>query len=535
MKQAAELKEWSFRIAPLGVEKQVCLPHTWNVYPDRAIQLYRGRAEYQTTVTLGRLARKRVILYVGAAFHTARVYLNNQFAGLHDGSGYTPFELDLTAWAHEGQNILRITVDNQSREDMLPHALDYDWPDDGGLIRGVSLFVLDEGDIRGLVVQYSIQRQENGRCSGRMTVELLADEQPFSVCLIDCQTGKTVLHRTGCSGRRAGFEFEGLKLWEPGNPALYLVRAAGTADTAEQRIGLRTVCVSDGKVLLNGRPIRMKGCEWMPGSHPDHGMAEPLCHSIRRLEQLKNAGCTFTRFHWQQDSAVFDWCDENGLLVQEEIPYWGEPKKAAPLQLALAKKQAAEMLHYHGHHPSIICWGVGNELGGQLPETIEYVRQMVDFFRREDGTRLVNYVSNTVGLDENLAMDDATLHGDIAMWNEYLGLWQPCEHVEEVILRTYKKFGSMPCMITEFGLCEPAFEGGDERRTEILRQRVAIYNQLDRLAGYVWFSLNDYRTQYGEYGEGRLKQRIHGSTDLYGAEKPSYRVFAQLPPPPPLE
>lgn len=79
------------------------------------------------------------------------------------------------------------------------------------------------------------------------------------------------------------------------------------------------------------------------------------------------------------------------------------------------------------------------------------------------------------------------------------------------------------------------FDWCDERRAEILRQRVAIYNRLSRLAGYVWFSLNDYRTQYGEYGEGRLRQRIHGSTDLYGAEKPSYRVFAQLPPPPPLE
>ena len=75
---------------------------------------------------------------------------------------------------------------------------------------------------------------------------------------------------------------------------------------------------------------------------------------------------------------------------------------------------------------------------------------------------------------------------------------------------------------------EPHFSGGDERRIEILRQRVAIYRTLPNMVGYIWFSLNDYRTHCGEAGEGRLKQRIHGSTDLYGNEKPSYAVLKEV-------
>ena len=86
----------------------------------------------------------------------------------------------------------------------------------------------------------------------------------------------------------------------------------------------------------------------------------------------------------------------------------------------------------------------------------------------------------------------------------------------------------MPSMVTEFGLCEPAFKGGDERRTQILLERIPIYKSLPNMVGYVWFSLNDYRTHCGEAGEGKLKQRIHGSTDLYGNEKPSYKIFSQV-------
>lgn len=114
------------------------------------------------------------------------------------------------------------------------------------------------------------------------------------------------------------------------------------------------------------------------------------------------------------------------------------------------------------------------------------------------------------------------------MWNEYLGLWQPCDDIEGVIKRTYNKFGSKPSMVTEFGLCEPAFDGGDERRTQILLERIPIYKTLKNMCGYVWFSLNDYRTHCGEAGKGKLRQRIHGSTDLYANEKPSYRVFAGI-------
>lgn len=83
-------------------------------------------------------------------------------------------------------------------------------------------------------------------------------------------------------------------------------------------------------------------------------------------------------------------------------------------------------------------------------------------------------------------------------------------------------------MVTEFGLCEPHFKGGDERRMQILLERIPIYKSLPNMVGYVWFSLNDYRTHCGEAGEGKMNQRIYGSTDLYGNEKLSYKAFKNI-------
>lgn len=528
MKQVIDLKKWDFKIESLGFEKAVTLPHTWNVDENMQVQLYRGEAEYETTVDIENLENKTAVLYFGCAFHTANVYVNGKYAGCHSGSGYTPFELDVTESLTVGENAIRVTVDNYKKEEMLPHMLDYDWADDGGLTRNVTLTVYDNADLVDMQVTYSIADIANALCSGVMHIDVKCIPQMAEIEVIDFKTNETVLSESAFIDGTITLPFENLKLWDVSNPNLYIIKVKTKDDEITKRTGFRTVEVKGTKVLLNGKEIYLKGCEWMPGSHPDYGMAEPLSHSVKCLSQLKEAGCVFTRFHWQQDTTLFDWCDENGLLVQEEIPYWGSPKKATPTQLRIAKQQADDMVHDHSHHPSVVCWGVGNELGGRTKETIRYVDTMYGYFKSKDRTRLVNYVSNTLHIKSLFAKDDAAMHGDIAMWNEYLGLWQPCKNVKKTIIETHKRCGNMPSMVTEFGLCEPHFKGGDARRTEILLQRIPIYKSLSNMVGYVWFSLNDYRTHCGEAGEGKFKQRIHGSTDLYANEKPSYAVFKNI-------
>lgn len=528
MDQKIELRDWEFCIKSLDFTKQISLPHTWNVDENMAVQLYRGAAEYRTTAVLSGCEGKKVSLYFGAVYHTARVYVNGVFAGEHSGSGFTPFEIDVTGLVREGENEIKVEADNAPKEEMLPNMLHFDWADDGGLIRNVVLCIRGKEDPAELNVTYSIEDMEGERCSGELRISLDVTPQRVQLEVEDAKNGEVVLQQEVYADGEIPVRFSGWKLWDTEQPNLYRVRIKTANAQIEKRIGLRTVSVSREGFLLNGKKIFLKGCEWMPGSDPSCGMAEPMEISEKYLKLLKEAGCVFTRFHWQQDTSLFDWCDEHGLLVQEEIPYWGSPQKPDVLQLALAKKQAEEMVHFHAHHPSIVCWGVGNELSGGAAETIAYVEEMYRYFKKLDESRLVNYVSSTAGWDDMTETTDATELGDLVMWNEYLGLWQPCEDIEGVVARTCRKMAGKPMVISEFGLCEPAFPGGDERRARILKDRVEIYKKMPNIIGYIWFSLNDYRTQCGEDGEGKRRQRIHGSADLYGEKKPSYEILARL-------
>lgn len=532
MRHQIPLNKWDFSIEALNYRTAVMLPHTWNV--DDAVQHYRGAAAYETTVQPDEFLKgKKAYLSFGAVYHHATVYVNDTLVGEHGRSGHTPFRFDVTDFLIiGGKNRIRVIADNTKQEHMLPHMGDFDWADDGGITRRATLEFLEPDGIEFLHVTEDLTEIEDGYCSGTLTLDTaFLDGNPHSgtVKVIDYADNRIVLQKEAADIKNEiTLCFEHLKTWDASRPNLYRIALETEHDYYEIRTGLRKIEVCGEKILLNNQEVFLKGCEWMPGSHPDYGMAEPLYHSIKCLSQLKNSGCVFTRFHWQQDSSLFDWCDENGLLVQEEIPYWGYPKEATSLQLEIAKQQADEMVFFHKNHPSIIFWGVGNELNGASEETIDYVEQMSAYFKAKDGRRLVNYVSNTVSLDKNVDNDDATLHGDVAMWNDYLGFWEPCDDVENHALRTAAKCKGMPLVVSEFGLCEPHFTGGDERRSEILKERLKLYSRIDNLKGYVWFSLNDYRTHVGEQGEGKLRQRVHGSTDLYGNEKPSYALLRSM-------
>lgn len=540
-----ELNRWTFKIENLKFQKDVTIPHTWNV--DADVMDYRGDAEYTTNIFVsGDLACKKLILHFGAVYHTAVIRINGSIVGEHNGSGFTPFNIDITDKViYDGNNLFSVVVNNTYSEEMLPHMKDFDWADDGGLIRRVELQIHEKNDISSVEMItdiVKINRNEIPTADGKITFlcnEYDTTGRPLNIKVTDYRSGKLKIEENIlCSEGKAYVEFSGLNVWEPENPQLYLVRISCGEDSISYRIGLRKLEVKGERVMLNEKAVYLKGCEWMPGSNPDYGMAEPFEHSTMRLRQLKDSGCNFTRFHWQQDKSLFDWCDENGLMVQEEIPYWGYPKSATQMQLTIAKQQADEMFAAHRCHPSIICWGVGNELNGAEEDTINYVKSMYQYFKAMDNSRLVNYVSNTLSLDINRDRDDATVYGDIAMWNDYLGLWEPCNCIEEKIHYTIGKcemlckrdkgINAMPLLVSEFGLCEPAFSGGDARREAILESRLNIYRNIKFITGYMWFSLNDYRTCVGEQDAGRMKQRVHGSTDLTGNEKPSYILLCNL-------
>lgn len=509
--------------------KAVQIPHTWNV--ENGTEEYFGTAWYSTAFEFEKLSFKTVLLF-HAVYRDCMVYVNGNEVAKHFNSGFTPFEADITNHIKIGINLLVIKCSNAYSDDALPHGKDFDWANDGGMIRPIELIEYSENDIEHIKIESTVTDFfEDGKGKAKIVCDFdfcCQKHLPFSVRVKEKKSGTPVFEKENICGSQTEFCLNDVTLWDTENPFLYVLEVFCGNEMRTQAFGVRKIEVREDKIYLNNRPIALRGVEWMPGSNPEFGMTEPESELRKNLEMFKDINCNFTRFHWQQDDFVYDWCDEHGLMVQEEIPYWGSPKNAGGKQVVVAKNQADEMLLYHFNHPSIVCWGVGNELGGRKRGTIFYVKQLVAYFKSKDSMRLVNYVSNTMGWKsfwQRLGgCKDATVYGDICMWNEYLGTWYGDVNYDKVFRLVQNESEGKPIVSTEFGLCEPHFKGGDERRIEIYKEKLDYYKKYG-FAGWVYFSLNDYRTHIGESGKGKLKQRIHGSVDLYGNKKPSYEFI----------
>lgn len=537
------MQKWYERGLPDAQE--VSIPHTWNV--QEGLEEFRGTGWYSYSVFgqpewEGQLLR----LQFDAVYRDATVWVNGQHAGEHANAGYTSFVLDVSGLIAPGQdNLIVVSVNNENSMTALPLSNSFDWPDDGGIIRGVSLIVTGQYamDYTKLKAVPVFTDEGNSAAYGVLSGDVFLTTEKSAVLdvplimKIGIFREDSLIAQQEIEVRSKGnpvqlpeIRVEQPHLWHFDHPHLYTVSISLTCqelmtDEWKGTIGFREIQAQGHLLLLNREPVRLMGVEWMPGSHPDHGMAETEEQWIEMLEHIKHANCVITRFHWQQDSKLLDWCDRHGLLVQEEIPHWQTPTDPDDTWLERSRQHASEMINRHYNHPCIYAWGLGNEVNGQSPATVHFFRELKSLVHEMDDTRFINYVSNTVHENPGL---DATGVGDLIMWNDYIGTWHGDLDRPAVIRSISEDYPDQPIIVAEFGLCEPAFAGGDARRGEILVENTLEYRKHPGIAALIYFSLNDYRTQMGEDGEGRLRQRIHGSMDCYGMPKPSYEVLREL-------
>lgn len=540
------LEQWIFAPGeePLCLERgrEVKLPHTWNV--EDGLEDFWGSGWYRYSFTPEEAWQgKRLRVLFHSVYHDAWIYLNGEEAGVHKNSGYTPFTVELTDHLKFGEeNVLTVKADNRFSSDMLPFGRSFDWANDGGLIRPVEMLITGKHFIRNPVVRAipvitaREERQDDGYgvFGFQAVLDGAGDEQvDFVWELYEGEGSKRKKKKEGTgTGKNGKAEIPGqvlekINYWHFDSPSLYTLKISlfhkGTLEDVEEIVfGFRDFHVKGNRFYLNGEPVRLPGTEWMPGSDVRHGMAEPKEKMEKMLLRLKESNSILTRFHWQQDDWVYDWCDRHGMLVQEEVPFWGcDPAKAGPQQRRIFQEQMEEMIAAHRNHPSIFAWGVGNELDGQCGETISYIKDALAFTHRLDPSRPANYVSNSIFKGHG---QDGTTKGDILMVNDYIGTWHQGYDQYGEWKAIFAENPDKPAVPSEFGLCEPAFSGGDERRNQIFLEKIQCYRTFPGIAGTIYFCLNDYRTQMGEDGEGKYRKRVHGSTDTVGEPKPSYQT-----------
>jgi len=549
---SGESRNWHLASTDAANWERVSVPHTWQVSPEAAE--YQGVAWYRRTFDApAPWAGKAVRLEFEAVYHSATVWLNDKLIGRHLRSGYTAFVFDISSALRPGSlNTLVVKADNSFDDHMLPRGKSYDWTVDGGITRPVSLLVtpqtfLERVDVdahpdleasqASIAIQVFLRNATEKRAETSLRFRIVEDDTGRTALSSESATRVLLEPRSSRSVPLPVAVLARPRLWHFDHPHLYRVvvemEQGGRPIHAETvTFGIRSFEVKDSGFYLNGERVRLMGVERMAGSHPDYGMAEPSSWLVHDHNDLKELNCVFTRVHWQQDKRVLDYCDREGILIQEEVPAWGPDTfqgmtdEVSPEIMENGLLQLRDMISRDRNHPSIFAWGLCNEVNGQNPPAQKFIRRMAEEARKLDPRRLLTYASNSL---QNTPERDVAGELDFISWNEYYESWLGgnVDSVRRNLEAIRRAFPSKPVVISEYGYCECAADrlGGDTRRMEILRDHTNVYREFDFVAGAIFFDYNDYRTHVGDKGTGVLKQRVHGVVDLYGNRKPSFEAL----------
>lgn len=518
----------------------VTVPHTYNIMP--GLEEYAGKAVYERILPIDpSMKGSKLRVRFGGIYHTAEVYVNGKKAVEHRNAGYTAFSVDVTPYIdfNSANNRITVITDNSYSADNLPYRRSFDWNNDGGIYRDASLHISGPMAIRYAHVTPRLSLSDS-TATARFDIRLWDEKKAprtaeVSVDVIDNATGKVVASVSDAKVKVGHNGIYTLTLdcgkvtpWHFDNPHLYSFRATignkgKVSDAVTDNFGFRTIAVEGNRLVLNGEPVRLPGIEDMPGSNPALGAAETREYMAETVGRLKDLNTTITRYHWAQDDYRIHLMDSLGMLVQEELSWWGGPEKLTPELQATARRQLTELIETHYNHPSIYAWGLSNEVGDNKDELLA----LREYGAAMDSTRLIIAISSRT---HTRLADDTSCALDLPTFNDYIGAWQGPDRtvLPEAMTRIGDAIPGRPLLITEAGLCEPAFSGGDARRIDDMIYHISEWQRHDYITGYIYFCLEDYRTQMGEEGLGVDKIRRHGVMTKTLEPKPSYGVLRQL-------
>ena len=516
MRSIAKLmKDWQFT-GPNGVTTAVELPHTWNARDgqDGGNDYWRGCCTYCTrfAAPVYDPAQQQVWLQFEGVNASAAVLLNGQQLCTHDG-GYSTFRAEVTELL-QAENQLTVRVDNSVNDRVYPQKADFTFY--GGIYRDVSLLVVNKshialGHFGDTGVKITLALQEN---SADIQVETLVEGSgTVTVELLDAE-GRTVA--TG-EGENASLHLDAPHLWNGvKDPYLYtcvvrLLQDGQPVDEVTTKVGLRSFSVDPKKgFFLNGRPYPLHGVS----RHQDR---KDLGNAITRemhdedMALIRELGANTVRLaHYQHDQYFYDLCDQYGMVVWAEIPYISEH---LPNGRENTISQMKELIHQNYNHPSIVCWGVSNEITISTKDKADMLdnhRVLNELCHKMDPTRLT-----TLACYAMCGPFNPVAHiTDLVSWNLYLGWYVPGLFLNDLWMNFFHLvYPNRPLGFSEYGAeGMPNLHSAHPRRGDHTEEYQAKYHEymlkcFDRhpwlWATHVWNMFDfaaDARDQGGEPG-----------------------------------
>ena len=387
-----------------------------DLFTDKDSREYCGDFWYETDFFVpGEWNGSDVVIRFGSATHRARVFVNGVEVTSHEG-GFLPFNADVTEIVRYNQyNKLAVLLNNELNEYMLPAgrtavlsngkkvaAPYFDFYNYAGLQRPVKLLCLPKEQ----VTDFSVVHHLNGADADVDYTVVTNGDHDCVVEVYDAE-GNKVAESTGKTGT---LHIANAHLWNVHASYLYnfVVRIMdGTAivDEYYEKIGVRTFEIKDGKFLLNGKPIYLRGF----GKHEDadlRGRGLDLVTIKRDYECMKWIGANcFRTSHYPYADEMYQMADEEGFLIIDEVPAVGFmestmnflaanqgtgkkvgffEKDTTPQLLENHKQALTEMITRDKNHASVIAWSILNEPQCTSDGTEAYFKPLFDLAHELD-------------------------------------------------------------------------------------------------------------------------------------------------------
>ena len=464
------------------------------------------------------------LLSIGANYGTD-VWINSEFLGHHPG-GYTSFLLPIPRVVLQPgrENTLRLIVNNEldARTSIPLQQMVWGWRNYGGIHRdiallGTPLLYVQDATLASVpanatgAYRLTVTPQVEGALDSVVRLVSADKKAAFGVQVevVESLSGMTVAKSAltplqyadgRWTGGRTDVVVENPRLWTPDTPDLYTVKCQLVLATAKnvsvideyvKPYGFRTVVVDRGDLVLNGRRLIVRGVAWYE-DHPAWGNAIPYEERERDVISMKMLGANVVRFiNHPPHPVMLDLCDRYGLFAMVEIPVKGAPAAVLTQEgyQETALGMVREMVIRDRHHPSVLAWGLGDEIESNRMDVRPFVEAMGVAVRALDGRPV--YLPVRAGVEDSIS--DLV---DIAALSVHM---MDAKTLREILEEWRQTHPGKPVFVTRLGMevDQNNRRGYNDPLSQQAQARFFV-NRLDLLRtidpdGVILWSFNDWR------------------------------------------
>lgn len=476
------------------------IPYDWNTQDERLF-FYEGTVWFKKSFQAKPSNDYRTLLYFGAVNYDSHVWVNGKKAGHHVG-GFTPFNYDISSLLKDGENVVIVKVDNKRHAEDVP-TLIFDWWNYGGITRDVKLVkvphvYLEDYDLH-LLRKGGSEKWKEITFSAKLNTKEAGHKVAVNIPELKLEK-QLITDGEGRVNATLKIAAKKLQLWNPENPKLYQVHLSLDNSTYTDEIGFRTIETRDKQILLNGKPIFLKGISIHEEKANGGGRANSVEDARTLLGWAKELGCNFVRLaHYPHNENMVREAERMGIMVWSEIPCYWTIAWTNPKTFENAKLQLTDMIARDHNRANVVIWSIANETPHSAQRD-DFLSRLAKHARSLDNTRLISMAMEVTGASNyvNRLNDNMNQYVDVVSFNQYIGWYRDVNDASKMKWEIpYNK----PVIISEFGGgAKYGYHGPKNQRwTEEFQENLYIENtamldKIDGLSGTTPWILKDFRS-----------------------------------------